>query len=103
MLNKNQLSLIHVAKNQLKLGDDEYRSILMSVCKVESAKEIKSLNDLRSLMTAFQELGFQPKQAFDAFAKKQRMTDSTISKEQTELIISMWKKITKHPERSEES
>lgn len=38
--NKKLISLIHVAKNKLKLTDEDYRLILFSTTKKESTKNM---------------------------------------------------------------
>jgi len=63
MPNNAQLALIHFARKQLGLDDDDYRTILQSVCKVESAKDIKHNGDVQALMDAFRRLGFDQKKA----------------------------------------
>jgi len=105
MLNNKQLAIIHVAKSQLRLGDEEYRSILSSVCRreIRSSKEISNLEELKGVMSAFEKLGFSPKRAFAAFAKKQRLADSTISPQQIEFIETLWQKVTRNPETWRES
>ena len=103
MISQKQNRLIQVAKAQLKLKDDEYREILMSVCKVKSSKDIRSLDDFRQLIKAFEKLGFEPKVVFENLAKRKRLTDRTISKEQIALIETLWQKVTKTPEIWRES
>jgi hypothetical protein len=57
MIGKQQLALIHVAKNQLGLSDDEYRDLLRSVCGVESSKNLNA-TQFEKLMSRYKELGF---------------------------------------------
>jgi len=103
MLSKGQFALIHVARAQLKLSDDEYRKIIFSVCGVNTSKDIKTLDDFSELVKAFKKLGFQPKKAYEDFSNKRRMAEKTISKEQIALIETLWQKVTKTPETWRES
>jgi len=100
MLNSKQLALIHVAKTQLGLEQNEYLSVLSAAVgrEIKSSKELRSIDELRAVMTAFQKSDFQAKKAINAFARKHRLTDSTVSKEQIELIEMFWQKVTKNPE-----
>lgn len=54
-----QTQLIHVAKRQLQLPDDDYRSILSGL-GVTSSKELTEAG-VEQLMDIFKDLGFQPK------------------------------------------
>ena len=60
-LSSTQIAKIHVAKKQLGLSDDEYRSILSSF-NVKSSKDLKQSQWLE-LENYFIKLGFQPKQS----------------------------------------
>jgi len=105
MLNSKQLSLIHVAKSQLGLEHDEYLNVMSAAVgrEIKSSKELRTIDELRAVMTAFEKSGFQAKKAINAFAKKHRLIDSTVSKEQISLIESLWQKVTKAPETWRES
>lgn len=56
MLAKEKLCIIHIAKNKLKLSDDEYRDIL-SRFGVKSSKELDNMQ-FDALMNFFERLGF---------------------------------------------
>jgi hypothetical protein len=60
MISRNEIALIHVAKSQLGLTDDEYRDLLRSTCNVESSKELTH-RDCNRLMLRFKDLGFKLK------------------------------------------
>lgn len=58
-LQRSTLSKIHIARQQLGMDDDTYRSLLGRVCGVRSAKD---LNDRQAstLLREFERLGFRP-------------------------------------------
>ena len=51
------VKIIHVAKNQTGLSDEQYRALLSGSCGVDSAKDIKSWAQYRAVMAAFKKLG----------------------------------------------
>ena len=55
------LKVIHVAKRECALNDDEYRALLNSAAGVGSASDLKSLGQFRSVMKAFEKAGFGKK------------------------------------------
>ena len=57
MLTRKQLSLIHVAKNQIDLSDEDYRAILKNF-KVSSSKDLAPWY-FKELMDLFKKLGFK--------------------------------------------
>lgn len=56
MIDKKKIALIHVAKNQLNLTEDTYRTILKSL-GVESSKELTD-EGFKRIMDIFRHLGF---------------------------------------------
>ena len=56
-----KIAIIHIAKNELKLTDEEYISILMGAANIQSSKEIETELQYSSIMTAFKKLGFIPR------------------------------------------
>lgn len=98
MPNAAQLALIHVAKKQLCLGDDEYGLILDSVCGVSSAKDIRTDADVKALMQAFQRLGFKQQAATNRPSKIAASGYPAATIKQIYLIETLWQKITKFPE-----
>lgn len=56
----NKVALLHVAKRDLRLADDDYRAILMQVAGVESAKNLTPAS-FEKVITRLTELGFKPK------------------------------------------
>lgn len=55
-----KMQLIHVAKRELGLTDDEYRALLFGAAGVESAKEIKNEKQYFDVMHTFKQVGFKP-------------------------------------------
>ncbi|MGE4496324.1 MAG: phage protein GemA/Gp16 family protein [Deferribacterales bacterium] len=67
-----QVQLIHIAKKQLEICDDDYRSILNEYFKVRSSKDLTERQAER-LITHFRQKGFRINTA-----KKAKPTGSTI-------------------------
>lgn len=102
MINSAKLALIHVAKMQLHLADDEYRMLLDSVCGVSSAKEIRTDADFKALLNAFERLGFRQKAA-SAPRRATGLNFQIATAKQFDLIVRLWKKYTRFPEQWEET
>lgn len=98
MITKEQITIIHVAKSQIKMDDEEYRSLLQSVCKVNTAKEIRTKQDFIALMRAFEKLGFKSRKIVDNLSSRQRLSDGTITPFQKDFIERLWQKVTRNPE-----
>lgn len=58
MTDAKRIGLLHVAKSQLKLSDDDYRAILTRVAQVSSSKELDELG-FHAVMKEFERLGFR--------------------------------------------
>lgn len=56
-----KLGLIHVAKKQCRLTDDEYRCLLQSAAGVSSASQIESPSQFQQVMNSFKRIGFSTK------------------------------------------
>ncbi len=69
--NAGQIALLHVAKKQLGLDDDIYRTILEAYGGVSSAKHIK-LDGFKRVMAHFERLGFESTSAKDKPRQPQR-------------------------------
>jgi phage gp16-like protein len=61
MIAKATLAKIHVAKKQLALSDDEYRTMLRSIADVDSAKDLTP-EGAAKLLKHMERCGFQPVQ-----------------------------------------
>ncbi|KDB09494.1 protein of unknown function DUF1018 [Burkholderia sp. lig30] len=60
LIAKTTLSKIHIAKQQLAMTDDEYRTVLHSVAGVSSAKDLTP-EGAHKLLKHFERCGFKPK------------------------------------------
>lgn len=58
MINPGKLKVIHIAKNNLKMKDDDYRFMLQSHFNVTSSKDLTDAQFYR-LMELFEKLGFK--------------------------------------------
>ena len=68
------IQLINIAKSQLKLDEDVYRSMLKAATKKDSLRAM-SLAELEQALEAFKQKGFKPKAK--AAPKGKRMSPST--------------------------
>ena len=59
-MRNGQMAKIHIAKAQLGLDDEEYRSLLGRVAGVSSAKDLNP-RQIGAVLAAFEKLGWQPK------------------------------------------
>jgi hypothetical protein len=75
MINNKQKALLHVAKSQLGLTEEEYREILKAHGGAESSVHLDEFG-LEKVMRFFSELGFKRKRGRDA--EKARRGDLTI-------------------------
>lgn len=57
MSSNGKLALVHVAKRELALGDEEYRAILMEEAGVNSASQLRP-EGVDAVMRRFQAMGF---------------------------------------------
>ena len=58
MLSHNQLALIHIARNQIEISEEDYRALLRSNFKVDSSKNLTP-TQFKKLMEIFEnKLGF---------------------------------------------
>lgn len=69
-----KLAIIHIAKKQLALTDDQYRALLFGACNLGSASEIKTEAQYRSVMTAFKNAGYKAKPG------KKKLSDKKLAK-----------------------
>lgn len=79
------IQLIHIAKSQIGLSDEDYRAVLESTTKKTSCSDM-SLFELNEVLKAMKKLGFK--------VKKLETKDNEIgwdaSKEQMDYIKGMW-------------
>ena len=55
---EEKIALIHIAKKQCCLSDDDYRALLQSCAGISSAADIRSEFQFRMVMSGFKKLGF---------------------------------------------
>lgn len=85
------VKIIHVAKRQTGLSDEQYRALLSGAAGVESAKDIKSWVQYRAVMAAFKKLGFKsPSKDFQKSSKEDRQP-AWITKRQEYYIRGLWR------------
>lgn len=98
MLNNRQIAIIHIAKKQLDLEDDEYRKILQDICKVESSKAINSHTDFLALMLKFEEMGFERLDAKNPIKHNhddlKDRSNNMATAGQLDKVVRLWKKVT---------
>lgn len=63
MISRGTLAKIHIAKQQLGMDDDSYRSMLLSIAGVTSAKELDALG-ASQVLRHMERCGFRPIQYF---------------------------------------
>ncbi|WP_029132698.1 regulatory protein GemA [Sedimenticola selenatireducens] len=91
-----KLGLVHVAKNQLHMSENAYRTLLRNTAGVGSAKELDS-RGFEQVMGRFEALGFKSLRCKRNFGHRPGMA----SPKQLELIVGLWKQYANDPsERS---
>lgn len=84
------IQLIHIAKSQIGLSDEDYRAVLESTTKKTSCSDM-SLFELNEVLKAMKKLGFK--------VKKLETKDNEIgwdaSKEQMDYIKGMWELVAR--------
>ena len=83
--------MIHIAKTQCGLADDEYRELLFSCAGIRSAAELSAESQFDSIMAAFKKLGFMPRRSRGGTAR------SFITRAQEGYIRSLWEKTARNP------
>lgn len=86
---RKRLALIHIAKSQLALAEDDYRDILRHVAGVASSKELDDIGfDL--VMAHFARLGFVSEHRERSFGYRPGMA----SDRQVEFMRGLWREFT---------
>lgn len=88
-LTRKQTSLIHVAKAQLHMDDDSYRSVLHQVAGVSSSRDLDAAG-FEAVMHHFGVLGFQPRRKANHYGHRRGMA----SPKQVDYIRGMWQAYT---------
>jgi len=85
-LSKDKLALIHVARQQVGMVEEDYRALLRAVGGVESAKNLSAAGFL-AIMNRFAQLGFVSTHARAGFGQRTGMA----TPEQVAHIRDMWR------------
>lgn len=88
-LSKSQTAILHVAKNQLSIDDDTYRTILVKLTGEVTSKDIDRAG-FETVMGYFEYLGFRP---MDSKAPRYGNRTGFASFAQIELIRELWREI----------
>ncbi|MGP1587288.1 MAG: phage protein GemA/Gp16 family protein [Treponemataceae bacterium] len=89
-MNKRWISNIHIAKNQLRLSDENYIAILLGCAGVESSKEIETFEQYATVMKVFTKLGYKQFYKMKVDPQSERSPDF-ISEKQEYYIKGLWK------------
>jgi hypothetical protein len=85
-LSNQKLALVHVAKAQLAIVDEDYRALLQRVASVHSARDLDEAG-LDRVMAEFERLGFQkPRSRIKGSMREGMATPAQIGR-----IRSLWK------------
>lgn len=87
----NWTKIIHTAKRQTGLSDEQYRALLSGAAGVESASLIKSWSQYRAVMAAFRKLGFKPLSKDFQKSSEEDRQPQWISKRQEYYIRGLWR------------
>ncbi|MDR0759671.1 MAG: regulatory protein GemA [Treponema sp.] len=96
---KVKLSLIHIAKKDVGITDEDYRSLLSGAAEVESAAELEYEYQFNAVMKAFENLGFKSARRGEAGKKtRPRWTDAWGgTPNQRAKIEVMWRTCARNP------
>lgn len=84
------IQLIHIAKSQIGLSDEDYRAVLESTAKKTSCSEM-TLFELNEVLKAMKKLGFKVKK----LETKEEEIGWDASKAQMDYIKGMWERVAR--------
>ena len=84
------IQLIHIAKSQIGLSDEDYRAVLESTAKKTSCSEM-SLFELNEVLKAMKKLGFKVKK----LETREEEIGWDASKAQMDYIKGMWERVAR--------
>jgi phage gp16-like protein len=90
-VSRRKIALIHVAKAQLGLDDDDYRALLGRVAGVASSRDLRSA-DFDRVMAELERLGFRSSAAGNDFGRNRHW--SMASGRQLAFIRNLWREFT---------
>ena len=88
-LSRKQTALIHVAKKQLGMADDDYRAILRQEAGVDSSRDLNS-HGFEAVLRRFEALGFTSSARPPQFGERHGMA----SPAQVDFLRSLWRQYT---------
>ncbi len=88
---KKWMQVIHIAKNELGLSDEQYQAILLGAIGSESSRDIKNWEQYKAVLAAFKALGFRPRRAAAPAAAGTVRNSEHISARQEYYIKGLWK------------
>ena len=84
------IQLIHIAKSQIGLSDEDYRAVLESTAKKTSCSEM-TLFELNEVLKAMKKLGFKVKK----LETREEEIGCDASKAQMDYIKGMWERVAR--------
>ena len=90
-LSRKQLSVVHIAKKQLNLAENDYRSLLNRIGQVDSSKDLDQIG-FEAVMQYLCALGFESEFAKNFYGHRPGMA----SPKQVGLIRQLWHEYTGH-------
>jgi phage gp16-like protein len=88
-IDKKEIAVIHIAKTQLGISEEDYRAILKQQCGVESSKQLDK-RGLATLMDYFAKLGFKSTARARRFGQRAGMATPG----QVTLMRKLWEEYT---------
>jgi len=86
-ISKQRKALIHVAKSQLRMADEDYRALLLRVAHVRSSADLEEPG-FEAVMAEFERLGFRNVSSRMQIARREGMaTPAQIGK-----VLALWKR-----------
>jgi len=72
---QNKLAMIHIARKQLALTDDQYRALLYGAAGFDSCRDLETEKQYRDIMAAFRNAGYR-----QSPRKGRKITDPQMAK-----------------------
>lgn len=82
--------MIHVAKRETKMTDDQYRLLLQGAANVNHANEVETWEQYTAVLNAFKAHGFRFKPAFKRHVTKEERPIGMITAKQEYYIKGLW-------------
>lgn len=88
-LKRSSITRIHVGKNQLAMGDDEYRFMLRSITGKNSCKDM-TLGELISVEQHLKKLGFKPVRKLAGSKRASPVSRDKVSNTMVDKLRALW-------------